>query len=344
MERFVMEIRDIDKQVYEEKLAPWLPPRIIDFHIHVSLPQHFGDVQPKRCELIWAMEIAKSFSWEELAESCKLLFPRQAISSLVFGGVYQEVDIPANNAYVLDGICKPANCASGLMVTRPEWDASVITDGMSQGFCGIKPYPDLAPQGMDDAGIYDFVPKSHLAALNELGGVMALHLPKKARIADPDNIRELLEISRDYPDVKLVVAHIGRAYCLPTAYHNLEHFRRIPNVYFDIAANLNGDVFRYALDVVGPDRLIYGSDLPVMLMRGVREHVDDKYINYTDGDYTWNTDRKNPDVESSYTFYVYEELIALKQSLDSAGLGADAAEKIMYGNAARLLAGFSRSL
>ncbi|MHB1457775.1 MAG: amidohydrolase family protein [Armatimonadota bacterium] len=332
-----MDIREIDKIVYKDKLESWLPKRIIDFHVHINLPEHYGAIAPERSELIWAMEIATSFSWDEMWEAYKLLFPMQDVEALVFGGVYQEVDIPANNEYIRQGIGDSKNKAYGLMVTRPEWDASVLRDGMAAGFKGIKPYPDLAPQGMNDASIYDFLPHAHLSVMNELGGIIVLHLPKPGRIADPANISELLEISNKYPNIKMVVAHIGRAYCLPTAEKHLDNFKDIPGIYFDIAANLNNDVFRYALDVVGPYRLIFGSDLPVMLMRGVREHVGGKYINFSDGDYTWNVNRKCAADESAYTFYIYEELIALKQAVDVAGLGSDAIQQIMYSNAARLL-------
>lgn len=332
-----MDIREIDRIVYREKIQTWLPKQIIDFHVHINLPEHYGEIAPERSELIWAMEIATSFSWDEMRDAYSLLFPEQVVSSLVFGGVYQEVDIPANNEYVLRGTLDPANRSFGLMVTRPEWDASVLREGMSAGFKGIKPYPDLAPEGMNDASIYDFLPHAHLTVMNELGGIIVLHLPKPGRIADPDNIRELLEISSAYPNIKLVVAHVGRAYCLPTVERHLEHFKDLPGMYFDIAANLNSDVFRYALDVVGPERLIFGSDLPLMLMRGVREYAGTKYINYTDGDYKWNVNRKCAADEAAYTFYMYEELIALKQAVDAVGLGSDAIEKIMYANAAKLL-------
>ncbi len=50
----------------------------------------------------------------------------------------------------------------------------------------------------------------------------------------------------------------------------LPHFADDPGLYFDISANLNADVFHYALGTIGPERLLFGSDLPVTMMRGVR--------------------------------------------------------------------------
>jgi len=212
---------------------------------------------------------------------------------------------------------------------------------MADGFLGIKPYPDLAPQGSEDASTFDFAPHAHLAMLNALGGVLMLHLPRRGRIADPNNISELKELRQKYPLIRLIVAHIGRAYCLPTALAGLPHFADDPGICFDTAANLNADVFQYELETIGPERILYGSDLPVTMMRGVREHVGDKYINYTDGPFSWNTNRKTPEEEAAYTFYLYEELRALIKAVERAGMGKAEFEQIMYTNAAKLLGGKS---
>jgi len=323
--------------VYEEELSPWLPPRVLDCHAHVSLAEHWGPVSGERRQAIWAMEVGLEQSWEKLRENYQVLFPGQAVWALVFGGVYREVNIEGNNDYVLAGLSQAGNNARGLLVTRPEWPAESIAQGMAKGFLGIKPYPDLAPQGMAQASIYDFVPRAHLAMLNELGGVLMLHLPRAGRLGDPENIKELLEIADTYPAIKLIVAHVGRAYCLPIARRGLPHFAHREGVYFDTAGNLNADVFEFALETVAPDRLLFGSDLPVMMMRGVREHSGEEYINYTDGPYSWNVKRKSPAEEANYTYYLYEELRALVAALRRVGLAAEAMEKIMFANAARLL-------
>ena len=220
---------------------------------------------------------------------------------------------------------------------RSQRSLSAASTVRSQGFLGIKPYPDLAPHGTNEVSIYDFLPRAHLAVLDKFGGILMLHLPRHGRLGDAHNIREVLEIHESYPSVKLILAHIGRAYCLPAAERGLPHLVDARRIYFDTAANLNADVFQYALEVVGPDRLLFGSDLPVTMMRGVREHIGEEYINYTDGPYSWNTNRKSPEEEANYTYYVYEELRALIRAVERAGLGFDALEKILYSNSAGLL-------
>ena len=318
--------------VYGDILSPWLPQVILDCHVHIGLPEHTGQITPGRAKEMWAMEVANSFSWEQMREAFDLLFPHRKVEALAFGWVYRETDIAGNNDYVLSGI---GDGIRGLAVTKPDWTAADVEGLLDRGFIGIKPYPDLAGGG--EVSIFDYLPHSHLEVLDDRSGVLMLHLPRKGRLADEDNVRELLEINDRYPSIRLIVAHIGRAYCLPTAEKGLPHFADRPNIYFDTAANLNPDVFALALETVGPDRILYGSDLPITLMKGVREHVGDRYINYTDGPYSWNTNRKGPDEEAAYTYYLYEELLAIKNAIERAGLGPDAVQKIMYGNCARIL-------
>jgi len=329
--------RLVDRRVYEEEIAPWLPSKIIDSHVHIGLADHFGPIAPERYKADWAMEVGVDQSWEQLRESLAMLLPCREVSVLAMGVPFQEVDLSRNNDYVLAGALEPENRALALFVTRPEWDASVIERALSRGFVGIKPYPDMAPNAGAEPSIFDFLPKAHLEVLDRLGGVLMLHLPRKGRLADPDNIRELLELADTYPSIRLIVAHIGRSFCLPTVQRGLPHFADRKNIHFDISANLNADVFAYALETVGPERLIYGSDLPITLMRGVREHVGEDYINFTDGAYSWNTNRKSPEVEADYTFFLYEELKAIIAAVQRVGMGKEALERITYSNAAALL-------
>jgi hypothetical protein len=210
-----------------------------------------------------------------------------------------------------------------------------VAAGLRAGYGGLKPYPDVAPPGRE--GIFGFLPPGHLAALDHAEGVLMLHLPRAGRLGDPDNLREVLEIRDRYPCIKVVIAHIGRAYCLPTAMRGLPALAQDQGIFFDTSANLNADVFAYALDTVGPDRVLFGSDLPITRMRGVREHIGEEYINYTSANYSWNTRRKDPAKEALYTFFLYEELRALIAAVERCGVGGDGMARIMFANGAALL-------
>jgi len=325
------------QRVYTEEIQPWLPEKIWDCHVHVTLKDHIGGVSPERYARIWALELGEEHSWEQLEHNQRQLFPNKEVHSLVFGNVYREVDIEANNDYVLTGSNDPANRSIPLVVTRPTWSGERVDSELERGFVGIKPYPDLVPLDHQEMSIFDFLPREHLAAVDAKGAVLMLHLPRAGRIADPENIRELRVISEDYPNARIIVAHVGRAFCLPTAERALPDLIDCPNLVFDIAANLNSEVMAYALDLLGPSRLLYGSDLPMAMMRGYREHVGEKYYNYTDLPCSWNTDRKPPEVEANYVYFGYEELRALIDALRMCGMDRPEMEQIVYSNTAGLV-------
>ena len=259
--------RAVDKRVYEEELLPWLPERIIDCHVHIGLPEQCGPISEERLRSDWAMEVGVEQSWEQWRASRDMLLPKQKVGALAMGVPFMEMDLAANNDYVLAGAMEAANDARALFVTRPEWEPELIAEAMSRGFVGIKPYPDLVAHSGSGPGIFDFLPKSHLEVVNRLGGILMLHIPRAGRLADADNIREIVEISDSYPNVKMIVAHVGRSFCLPTAQRGLPHFVDRKSICFDIAAHLNADVFAYAL--CGSTSARPTSTTPTAITRGM---------------------------------------------------------------------------
>jgi glutamate-1-semialdehyde 2,1-aminomutase len=165
-----------------------------------------------------------------------------------------------------------------------------------------------------------------------------LHVPKAARLGHPDNLREIREIRRRYPNLILVIAHLGRCYTEPHALEGLLPLADDPGIYFDTSAVLNPASHRIALQHIGPQRILYGTDNPVMYMRGRRQYRGRSYINRTNYDFFFNREREAPEVEAQYTLYLYEDLLAIKQACAEAGIQErQQIEAIFHDNAARLI-------
>ena len=65
-------------------------------------------------------------------------------------------------------------------------------------------------------------------------------------------------LARRYPQAKLIMAHLGG-----NCYHGLPAIRDCPNVWVDYSGSLfRGDELQYAVDLLGVDRIVYGSDMP----------------------------------------------------------------------------------
>ncbi|MEN6643193.1 MAG: amidohydrolase family protein [Armatimonadia bacterium] len=335
----------VDLPIFEQEFADFLPERVYDAHVHVALPEHTRPVPAEAIADSWASEAPHELSLDQLAEVQQAFFPRRATRSLVFTMPTTWFDIEAGNAYVASGIA--AGAVDGLLVTRPEWPAEHVHDLVkSGGFLGFKPYPGLVGSRSDDTvTLSDYFPPAHQELADALGLIVLLHLPRPERLRDPRNQAELHELVALRPNLRLIVAHIGRSYTMSYAEPGLAGLRDLPHVYYDFAMNLNPQVLELALREVGAERLLYGSDLPICLMRGVREYDGDSYINFSDENYTWNTPdrRKSPDEEAQYTFYLYEELRAFKWAAQQVGLSAQQVAQVMGQNAERLVAEVCRS-
>src|SRR5690606_6779229 len=109
-----------------------------------------------------------------------------------------------------------------------------------------------------------------------------------------------------------------------------------PGLYFDCSAVLNPAVYRLALEHLGPDRILFGTDNPMFYMRGRRQWEGRTYINRTSHPFYFNKDRESPEIEARYTLYMYEALRAFKDACAATGVGADGVEKMCRGNAQRL--------
>ncbi|MFP4248963.1 MAG: amidohydrolase family protein [Armatimonadota bacterium] len=341
------EYTDVDRRFYEERLDPHLPERIFDAHRHVQLPEHLDESEAPFKRGSFPEGIAGPESIEQARMAYAIMFPGREVEMLAFGSPQSNVDASANNAYVseefsgdLEGRGEAHTSASqsfGLALNRPDWDADrLIRELRLPAIIGVKPYERLNREFEGgDASIFDFMPHHQLELLDELGAWLTLHLPRKERLADRENIEEILELRARYPNLVLVVAHLGRSYAGRYAREGFPPLAEDPGILFDNSAVLNPAVHALALDRFGPERIMWASDQPVFYMRGRRRWEGDRYINLTSGDYAWNTDREPPEVEATYTLSLYEQMAACIDTTLALGFGEETIEALFHDNARR---------
>ncbi len=112
------------------------------------------------------------------------------------------------------------------------------------------------------------------------------------RLRDPLNLQQMLEIERRFPHIKLVIAHIGRAYCPQDIGDAFEVLQESQRMSFDFSANTNAVVIEGALRAFGAQRLLFGSDLPIVRMRMRRICEDGVYINIVPHGTVWRCLRR----------------------------------------------------
>jgi predicted TIM-barrel fold metal-dependent hydrolase len=247
------------------------------------------------------------------------MFPGKKVIPLVFGQPSIEYDVEELNEYVFD--CANRYKFPSLALTIPEWSQGKFESQIINGnFLGCKVYLNFAkpyiPQS--EIRIFDFLPPHQLEVLNKHSWVAMLHIPRNGRLKDPVNLAQMLEIEKNYPNIKLIIAHVGRAYCPENIGNAFEVLAETNNMMFDICANSNQYVFEQLIKAVGPKRILFGSDMPILRMRCRRICEKGNYVNLVPrglyGDVSGDSHMRELDGDEAekLTFFMYEEINAFR--------------------------------
>ena len=347
MNQPLISLTDVDRRVYAERLEPFLPEEIVDIHTHVWRTADFPI--PKSAggggrTVTWPSRVARENPVEDLLETYRLLLPGKRVTPLIFGTTPAGGNLDAQNAYIAE--CSRRARVPALVFSDPSWSAEELESRVrAGGFTGAKSYLSLAPAYLPgkEIRIFDFFPPHQLAVHDRHGWIVMLHIPRDGRLRDPVNLAQLLQIERDYPGLKLIVAHVGRAYCdedVGDAFDVLAETRRMC---FDISANTNDRVFGQLLRRVGPRRVLFGTDLPILRMRMRRITRGGRYVNlvprglYGDVSGDPNMGEVDGDEAARLTFFLYEEIDAFRRAAERVGLTRADVADVFCGNARRLL-------
>lgn len=342
----LLDVRPYDRQYYETVLKPFLPQRIIDCHAHVWLEEFHRQGGQREGSQLWPRMVAKDNSVEDLNETNRLLFPDHQVVSVLYGDPMVTIDRDRNNAYVAQKAREygfPALYLAHPSQSAEELEREVLAD---PAFRGIKVYLQFAPSYLpaDEIRIYDFLPKEHLAVCDKHGWVVQLHIARPRRLADPVNYHQLLEIEQQFPNLQLIVAHLGRAYANEDVGDALDYLKNTEKTVWDFTANTNDWVMEQVLNRFGPERFIYGTDFPIFRMKARRVVENGFYINEVPrGEFppeSIQADRHMREIDfpeaEHITFFIYEEMNACRMACERLGLGKDDVEKIFWSNSARV--------
>lgn len=332
---FGFSLTDYDKKVYEEELYDFLPENIVDSHTHVYKKENKIITG---APVYWPARVAEDCTLEDLKQTYLDLFPGKKVVPVMFGN--PESYLERDNAYVSEKSRESGY--PGLLLTHYDMTEEYVENAViSGGFQGLKPYLNNCKAGVAgaNAGIFDFLPHHHLKLADKYGWKVVLHMSKPARLRDEGNIRDLMEIEEKYPNVKLIVAHIGRAYAPEDLGNAFDTLRHTKNMMFDFCANTLTPAIEECINAVGTKRVLFGTDMPIAKMRMYRISEDGNYINVVPrglyGDLTGAAHMRETD-EKNVTNFAYEILRAFKRCATNLSLSKDEIADIMCNNAANL--------
>jgi len=325
----------VDLPFYRSKIAEFIPDRIIDIHSHVTCPEEIRPGVPR--ETFWANRVCPDgMDLPGLLEVNELIFPGKSVTPVVFPMPSGRLDMDIGNRYVAREA--PMYGAIPLMLTHPGWEAEHLAEMLDEGgFRGLKPYPNMAQdKEPDEIEIYDYLPREHLALADERGLLVILHIPRSGRLADSVNIMQLREIDEDFPRARVVVAHVGRAYCRRFG-SGIDDLGDTQNIAFDISANTNREVFERLVRTIEPGRILYGSDLPIPAMHSRRVCEGNNYVNIVLGADWEDGHTRAAGQDEGVTFFLYEAIAAFLGAAEKEGLSEEDMRKIFYTNGEKML-------
>jgi len=217
---------------------------------------------------------------------------------------------------------------------------------------GVKSYLSLSPKYIPgpEVRIFDFFPKHQLAVLDKLGGIVMLHIPRNGRLKDPVNLAQIAQIKEEFPNIRLIIAHIGRAYVQSDIGNAFDTLDRYPDLMYDFCANCCDEAIEACLRHAGPKHLMFGLDMPILRLRTHRIQENGTYINLVPpgmyGDLGGDPHMRevSPEEGEKITFFAYEELLSFKRVAEKLGLSRQDIEDVMYNNAHDLIEGARKSI
>lgn len=341
----LFEVKKTDRDFYETKIKDFLPPELIDIHTHVWRKEFIkvDPYNPVRA-VTWPSLVAADNPIEDHLKTYELMFPDKKVTPMIFSTCNNGLIFDVANKYIAD--CSEKYNLPSLLLSTPEWDAEEFERKIqSENFLGAKVYLNFSPSYIPESEIriFDFIPPHQLKVLDKLSKILMLHIPRHKRLRDPVNLAQMLEIEKKYPHIKFIIAHVGRAYCNEDIGDAFEVLSETKNMLFDFSANTNQYVFESLIKAVGPKRIMFGSDMPILRMRNRRIIENGTYINVVPkglyGDVS--ADKNMREVEGSeadsITFFMYEEIDAFRKASISCGLNSADINDIFYTNAKKLI-------
>jgi predicted TIM-barrel fold metal-dependent hydrolase len=234
---------------------------VIDVHSHTwEYPRHFGDDfrdQARRAR--GGVEMDLSVRFEEYRSTC----PPQT-RTIVFGGKARRSGLWVDDDHVARYVAQHPRELIGFLACDPTqdgWEAEMRRGHEELGLRGIKLMPMYAGFRPDDEkldALWRYAMDRRLPVLLHTGTTFVRQAPLECTLP-----RHLDAVAIRFPDVKIIMAHLGHPYegeCVAV-------IRKHPNVYADISA-LHYRPFQlyHSLMLVQEygvwEKVLFGSDYP----------------------------------------------------------------------------------
>ena len=262
--------------------------------------------------------------------------PGRKTTGLFFGIGLSEEWRAASNQFLAQEVAKDA-ASRGQLIISPRQDPEQVREEVRRNhFVGLKVYHTFSPRKVTWlSDVSDFLTEEHVRIAHEEGLSITLHMVKDRAMADPSNQQQIRYYCEKYPNIKMILAHAARGF---NPFHTIEGIhalRGLRNVWCDSSAVTEAGGFEAIIEVLGHDRLLWGSDYPVSHMRGRCIAIGDTFLWLHEETLNWDTVADHAKIRP--LFVGHESLRALKLAVRRMKLSDSQIEDIFYNNARRML-------
>ena len=241
-----------------EQFSEWLPQEIIDCHAHSNLEQHVISMSERtRAHMLSTFPY---FSLEESKTVQEMLYPGKRVRTLRFPKTFRGIDHRAANTYLLSQSGADDRIA---IFGLPE-DVSYTIGMLSHTrVSALKMYYSYWEPPATK--IYEYFLPEILEEAQGRGIPIILHVPRIITTCKED----VTQVIRDFPRLRIVLAHLGLPMFLVPGLEETytELASASENVFMDTSLNTSAEVIGAAISIFGTERIMYGSDEPLNLVR-----------------------------------------------------------------------------
>lgn len=251
-----------EEKTLADQFNKWLPSNVVDCHSHCGLPEHALEIDNEMFHQM--ISTFQGFPLEKSLELAEIMFKDKKLTRLRMPFPFRGMDMAAANEYLLNSVKLPDKIVLCGVPTDMEYTNSMLRMGR---FCALKMYhQQFNPPATT---IKQYFPDEILQVAEKVEVPIILHLPKMITLCKED----LVETLEKFPKLRVSLAHLGLPHLvIPNLQETYDEISTYENVYMDTAMVPSKDVLKMAISAFGYERIMFGSDEPINLVRAKVYH------------------------------------------------------------------------
>jgi hypothetical protein len=245
---------------------------VIDFHTHI-FPKGIRENREAYFASEPAFKLLYSLPGSKLvgAQEIVAAMDRQGVDkSVIFGFPWKKSQtFIKHNDYILEAVARYPKRLIGLCCLDP-FSRDAATEALRCLEGGLAGIGELAfyQSGIDDEALDKLAPLMQICRDKDLPVLIHTNEPVGHMYPGktPHTLKQIYDLVKKFPENVIVLAHWGGGIFF-FALLKKEVRGSLKNVYFDTAASpflYAPEIYRYAKDIVGLDKILFGSDFPLI--------------------------------------------------------------------------------